>query len=556
MKTLTVILLAGFYCISLVSQTTLSPSDWQSDLRFLQKTVHEDYPFLFKKVKKETFDAEVEKLHAAIPSMQKHEVIVGLARIVALFQYGHTAIGLSGWAGHGPAGFQHMPFNLYHFSDGVFVQGVHKDYERALGAKVLKVEGMPVEKALEAIRPVVSSENDQFFKAFGLRGLGMPEVLHAQGVTQQLKETVTLTLQKDAKTFEVAFSPIQTGHFPGSYGLFEEKGDWLDARDNSQTPLYLKNLDRIYFYEYLPEHKAVYVRHSQIQDDPQEDIPAFYERLFQFIEENEVERLILDVRLNGGGDNFKNKPIVTGIIRTEKINQAGKFFVITGRRTFSACQNLVNELDNYTNCIFVGEPTAENINFYGDTEELTLPKSNIPVYLSFAWWQDKPQWVNDPWTAPHLAVDMSFEDFRSNRDPVLETALTASADNLILDPMAYMTGLYQAGKLDELKAEAKKIIVDPTYRYFDFETEFNETGYRLLNRKNLEPATFLFELNTELFPGSANAWDSLGEAHWAAGHTAKAIEFYQKAVQLDPNGSVGDNARRMQERIRSGEKRE
>jgi tetratricopeptide (TPR) repeat protein len=269
-----------------------------------------------------------------------------------------------------------------------------------------------------------------------------------------------------------------------------------------------------------------------------------------------VERLILDVRLNGGGDNHKNKPIVTGVIRTEKINQAGKFFVITGRRTFSACQNLVNELDNYTNCIFVGEPTAENINFYGDTEELTLPKSKIPVYLSFAWWQDKPQWVNDPWTAPHLAVDMSFEDFRSNRDPVLETALTASADNLILDPMAYMTGLYQAGKLDELKAEAKKIIVDPTYRYFDFETEFNETGYRLLNRKNLEPATFLFELNTELFPGSANAWDSLGEAHWAAGHTAKAIEFYQKAVQLDPNGSVGDNARRMQERIRSGEKRE
>ena len=47
-------------------------------------------------------------------------------------------------------------------------------------------------------------------------------------------------------------------------------------------------------------------------------------------------------------------------------------FVIIGRRTFSACQNLVNELDNYTNAIFIGEPTAENINFYGDTRPGSL----------------------------------------------------------------------------------------------------------------------------------------------------------------------------------------
>jgi len=31
------------------SQTKLSVSDWQSDLRFLQNTVHENFSFLFKK---------------------------------------------------------------------------------------------------------------------------------------------------------------------------------------------------------------------------------------------------------------------------------------------------------------------------------------------------------------------------------------------------------------------------------------------------------------------------------------------------------------------------
>ncbi len=142
---------------------------------------------------------------------------------------------------------------------------------------------------------------------------------------------------------------------------------------------------------------------------------------------------MLDVRLNGGGNNYKNKPIVQGLLKS-KINQPGKFLVIIGRRTFSACQNLVNELDNYTEAIFVGEPTSENINFYGDNRRMELPKSKIPVFLSFAWWQDKPQWENADWLAPHIAVEMSFEDYRSNRDPVLETALKANTNGFIRNP--------------------------------------------------------------------------------------------------------------------------
>ena len=292
------------------------------------------------------------------------------------------------------------------------------------------------------------------------------------------------------------------------------------------------------------------MRHSQIQDDPAEHIPAFYERLFAFIEANEVERLVLDVRLNGGGNNYKNKPIVTGIVRCEQINQPGKLLVIIGRRTFSACQNLVNELDNYTNAIFVGEPTAENINFYGDNRQVTLPNSGLPVFLSFAWWQDKPQWENGPWTEPHLAVDMSFEDYRTNRDPVLEVALGAFVgDDFNRDPMAHLTQLFQAGELEMLAAEAERMVNDPRYRFFDFEREANDVGYELLNDGRLEEARWVFQLNTQLFPESANAWDSLAEAHWKAGRIEEAVELYNQAIALDPDGGVAANAREMLRRM-------
>ncbi len=132
------------------AQIDLSPEQWREDLRFLQKTVHEDYDFLFKKVTAEQFDAAVEQLSRDIPQLEDHEIITGLARTVSLFQYGHTSIGLSGWWNHDPIGFHQMPFHLYYFKDGIYVQGVHADYEQALGARVLKVAGVPVEETIWA----------------------------------------------------------------------------------------------------------------------------------------------------------------------------------------------------------------------------------------------------------------------------------------------------------------------------------------------------------------------------------------------------------------------
>ncbi|MBK8495339.1 MAG: hypothetical protein IPL50_10115 [Chitinophagaceae bacterium] len=199
----------------------------------------------------------------------------------------------------------------------------------------------------------------------------------------------------------------------------------------------------------------MYVRHSQVQDDPQEAIPAFYKRVFDFIDKHDVERLVLDVRLNGGGNNYKIKPIVTGIIEN-KNQQTRKTFCDHRAQNFSACQNLVNELSNYTNALFVGEPTGENINFYGDNRRVELPKTKTPVFLSFAWWQDKPQWENAPWLAPQLAVDMNFEEYRSNKDPILDACLSFSDKDPVLDPMSRLKHLFQAGKLAEVEKKPSK----------------------------------------------------------------------------------------------------
>lgn len=236
-----------FLCITLVlsacSQTNLTAADWQADLRFLQQTVHKDYPFLFKNITAVQFDAEADKLYKAMPAMQVHERLAGLARMVALFKYGHTDIG---WR-EAPVKYHVAPINFYWFSDGVYVEGTDKKYSSIVGAKLVKVEGMPVMQALEAVKPLVPVENDQYFKAYGLDHMVIPESLHAQHVTKELKKTITYTFEKDGKSFEQTVTAMDAFHLPRSYGFVSRGSDWLTVRDTSSTPHYLKNLDKIYY---------------------------------------------------------------------------------------------------------------------------------------------------------------------------------------------------------------------------------------------------------------------------------------------------------------------
>lgn len=543
MRTLCFLLLFIGLVFNVFSQESFTSQQWQEDLRQLQSEVHENYSSLFVKVTPTEFDAAVEQLYQEIPNMEESQIIVEMAKMVALFGYGHTRLVLPMSHDDYPNPFHQLPFNLYWFSDGVFIQGVHKDYEKALGAKVLAIGDLSIEEAIKAVYPVVSVENDLFFKAYGLNYLGIPEVLLACSISKDL-DKVRLKLEKGGQVFAMDFELRNWEDAMRQYGFLQSGGDWLDAKKQDQTPLWLKDLEKIYEYEYLPEHKALYVRQSQVRDDDSLTLEDFYQEVFNFIDTSEVEKLIIDVRLNGGGNNFKNKSVITGVIRSEKINQPGHFFVLIGRRTFSACQNLVNELDNYTEVAFIGEPTGENINFFGDVNVVRLKNSRLPVRLSYAWWQNKPPWDKREWMPPHQAVELSSKDYLNNLDPVLEAVWSFEVGDG-LDPMGHLQDLFMQGKIEEVQKKAFEYAKDPRYKYVPFEAEFNRAGYSLLGNEMFREATFVFSLNTELYPDAPNAWIGLAEAFEKSGNLDKAKELYQKTIQMDPEGAAGKKAERL-----------
>ena len=76
------------------------------------------------------------------------------------------------------------------------------------------------------------------------------------------------------------------------------------------------------------------------------------------------------------------------------------------------------------------------------------------------------------------------------------------------------------------------------------EPGINALGYGFLGAKKYPEALALFRMNTEDFPKSANAYDSLGEGLFKSGDVSQARKSYSKALALDPKYPNADFAKK------------
>ena len=422
----TVSLCLGFTAPSLLVQNTAPPAkteteEWREDLRFMAAEMPKYHKNLFHQMTREQFDAAIRTLDERIPSLARHQIIVEMARIVAMVGDGHTNIAPT----RDPKiGFRALPIKLYFFKDGLYVRAATREYANIVGARVIQLGNGSVDQAYSAVRTMIGRDNEMDVKFFAPHLMVMPEVLHALGLITDM-EKVSFTFERQGKQRAAVMKPVGVADLlpPDTDTTWIAKDGWVDARgsDQSATPLWLRDPNNKFWFEYLANAKTVYVQFNQVGDKETETVEAFSKRLFKFVEDHDVDGLILDLRLNRGGNGALNRPLLLDIIRS-KIDQPGKLFTIIGRSTWSAAQFMVNDLERFTNTVFVGEPTGGKVNSYGDSRRITLPNSGITVRVSTLWWQQDERDKRDS-TVPKIPAELTFEDYRQNIDPALKAIL-------------------------------------------------------------------------------------------------------------------------------------
>lgn len=522
-----------FTCLILLqsaafAQQRLTADQWREDIEFLRAELPKRHLNPYHSTPKDKFEVAFDRLHERVPKLTDHEIIVELSRIAALIGDGHSGIRLYS---DPKIAFSSLPIRLYLYEDGLFVQKIEKEYSEFAGARVTRIGKLPAAEAIDAVTPLISRDNEMWAKFYAPYFLTTPEVLHSLRITDDTR-SANFELEKDGKRTTITLEPkgklLLEGHAQTEKGI--DGISFVDARDPSvPTPLWQKgDPEDSYWFEYLPTSRTLYFRYNEVQDKEGESIQEFADRMFGFIEKNDVERMIVDVRWNRGGSNLRSRPLLLGIIRS-KLDKRGKLFLITGRRTFSAAQYFVNEMEMYTNAIVVGEPTASHVNPYGDNYKIVLPNSGITVRASFVRFEQMGPWDTRKWTAPEIAAELTSEDYRKGIDPAMEAILNFSdepaLDDLIKDTIA------RDGLAAAIKA-FRKFKADKKNKYVDTEEFVNELGYRLLSEKKVSDAISVFKLNTEYYPDRANPYDSLGEAYETAGQMELARQNYEKGVRI------------------------
>jgi hypothetical protein len=515
-----------------VDLTALSADQWRADLRYLAEQMPKVHVNLFHTMTPAQLDAAVAALDRRIPSLNTDEILVGLARVTALVQDGHSGV-------IGPLTFAsqtNYPLKLNWYPNGIFVEAAPPEYASLVGGRLVRVGNAPIERAYAEISALVPHDpaNDGLQRVVGPRVyLTSARVLHGLGFTPAATEA-TFVVERDGKQIAATLKPTSSSRhlFAGAVD-----GGWIDAGAASSNPLPLsrKHPGQPYWYEYMPAQHAVYVQFNGVSNDGSEPLGTFFRGVFDFVEHNDVQRMVIDLRNNGGGNNQLLRPVLVGLIQAKKIDQRGRLVAIVGPQTFSAAQNFVNRLENYTEVVFVGTPTGENVNFYGDVRPIVLPNSQLRIGMSALRWQDMDMRDKRTSLAPEIAIDPSFADYRAHADPALDEALTGQFVSL-----EDALGEALPRGYDSTLAAYRAWTADTRHRYVtNAEARVNAVGYKLLGEKRADDAIVVFRVNADTHTASFNAFDSLGEAYDAAGRKNEAIAAYERSVQLNPASPSG-----------------
>ncbi len=93
---------------------------------------------------------------------------------------------------------------------------------------------------------------------------------------------------------------------------------------------------------------------------------------------------------------------------------------------------------------------------------------------------------------------------------------------------------FEEGGADAARATFDELLAAGEGRALFSEAEFNRLGYKFVRTCTIDDAVSVFEMATEVWPESANAWDSLGDGLRRRGDKDASLASYRRVLELEP----------------------
>jgi hypothetical protein len=360
------------------------------------------HPDLFATTSRARFRAEATALARRAPSLSRAQLVVGLMRLVALAgpRNGHTAVYPYDGAHAQPLDV--YPLRLYWFPTGLHVVAA-PGHGSLVGARLTSIDGVPIERVVEAIRPLVARDNESGFLDFS------PEYV----VTEQVLVGLGLT---DGGPLSFAFADGRTVLLDSvASPSFRSTGSIsTPIRRPGTQPLWLRFTDRGQWLTPIDHGRAIYLGYRMTTGETW----TVSRRLLRLARNPRVKRVIVDVRLNHGGDNTTYGALLDAMGTLSKTRLV---VLLVGRATFSAAANFAADVDALPRVRTVGEPSGGSPSTWGDSSVVEIPSAGVVARVATRWHlYGRPGALA---VRPDVIVPLAIGDFLAGRDPVLMRAL-------------------------------------------------------------------------------------------------------------------------------------
>jgi hypothetical protein len=280
-----------------------SRADAAGDVRTLVTELERQHPDPYHAISREAFHRAADDLAASAPSLRREQLVVGVMRLLALLgdRDGHSGVHpLSPVPGQNLRAY---PLRLHRFPEGFYV--ARASDASLIGARITAIGGVPIDQVEARVRPLITRDNEwtvldrlPFF-------LVVAEVLSGLDIAPVFSFELPDGSRRDA-TFEAISVALHVQRF----------GGWWEATTRpGKQPLYLRLRNRSFALSRIDRGRALYVTYN-VTTNPR-GVPS---RLIQLARSRRVRRVIVDVRLNGGGDNTTYSGLVQAL-RHRRINR-------------------------------------------------------------------------------------------------------------------------------------------------------------------------------------------------------------------------------------------
>ncbi len=378
---------------------------WQQDLDYLAQELPRLHVDAFHSASRVDFEREIAALKSKIPQLSDEVLTLEVMRVTAMVGDAHTRA-----VPGEETKLRFYPLQLRWIGDGFYVTRAMTATRTALYGRLVEIDGQGVTEVAARLAPWVSHDNEPGLRQRSALFLLSPELLHYLGVVGDM-EAATFTFESvDGKRFALTVQPVSEAEYGDYFGNpnSDELGKGL---------YYRRQADEYYWFEYWEESRTVYVRYGACAQMEKLSFQAFNEQLFAFIDGHAVQRLVLDMRDNGGGDSTVLWPFEQRL-KGHALNRRGALYVLVDEGVFSAAMLNVLELRTQTQAQFIGAMPASRPNHYGEVKSFRLANSGMRIDYATKYFQYTAE--DGPAFVPDVVIEPTLGDLLAGKDPVLE----------------------------------------------------------------------------------------------------------------------------------------